>query len=208
MIATRQRRKKGNWLALILVALAVVVIGIALAWTPARAVFMDGPLKPIGDVGSTLWNVVGRPLTFAYQQQAMADKNIEIARLNDLRESDRAQLADRDRRIAALQRQIDTLVARAATPAPGVSRAPLPSVAPSRALDQGALRLIAAQWAAMQPERAAAVAATLLPERVAAILAQMSPDAAGSILEHLPPKLAAQISLLTPSVQPSPAAGQ
>jgi PilZ domain len=56
MIATRQRRKKGNRLALILVALAVVVIGIALAWTPARAVFMDGPLKPIGDVKSESHN--------------------------------------------------------------------------------------------------------------------------------------------------------
>jgi hypothetical protein len=139
------------------------------------------------------------PLTFAYQQQQITDQQTQIRQLNDQLEADRKTEADKDAQVAQLQKQIaaaaeepapatpvPAIAAAAGAGAPGTVGAPTTTVPDS-------VRLSAQQWAAMDPQHAAALVQKLPTSYVSAVFAQMSPDAVGPIMDALPPKVAALI---------------
>jgi TolA-binding protein len=204
MIVTRQRVKKKSSLPILLPIAAIVMLAVALTWPPSRNFIVNGPLKPVANVAIGAWSVVARPLTFAYQQQQITDRNVEIKQLNDKLESERKDTSSKDAQVAQLQKQLTDLQnqpAEAATAAPvkplaNASGAPgaIPgaaAAAPDTTTE--AIKRTAAQWAAMDPEKAAAVIAKLPETYDAQVLAQMPADSVGPIMDALPAGLAARI---------------
>ena len=199
MIVTRQRVKKKSWLPILLPLAALAMLAVALGWQPSRNVILNGPLKPFSNIVVSFWGTVSRPLTFAYQQQQITDRNIQVKQLNDQLEAQRKAEADKDQQVQTLQRAAAAANAQPAvvspTPAPVVRAtaaggAPVISdISPERA----ALQKAGQQWAAMDPEKAAALVATLPEDYVAQVFAQMSPDDVGPILDQMPAKQAARI---------------
>jgi hypothetical protein len=120
MIVTRQRKQKKSSLPILLPIAAIAMLVIALTWPPSRNFITNGPLKPVVTVFDGIWGTVSRPLSFAYQQQQITDKNSDIKTLNDKLEADRKAQDDKDAQIASLQKQIAANAAEAAeaTPAP------------------------------------------------------------------------------------------
>lgn len=90
MIVTRQRKQKKSSLPILL---------------PNAT---NGSLKPVATVFDGVWGVISRPLSFAYQQQQITDRNQDIKTLNDKLEADRKAAADKD-----AQRQIATAMGEA-----------------------------------------------------------------------------------------------
>ena len=121
MIVTRQRKKKQSSLPILLPIAAIAMLAIALTWPPSRNFITNGPLKPVATVFDGVWGVVSRPLSFAYQQQQITDRNQQIKDLNDKLETDRKAPDAKDAQVAQLQKQIAAINAQpeAATPAPG-----------------------------------------------------------------------------------------
>ena len=202
MIVTRQRKQKKSSLPILLPIAAIAMLVIALTWPPSRNFITNGPLKPVATVFDGVWGVVSRPLSFAYQQQQITDRNQNIKSLNDKLESDRKTAADKDAQIATLQKQIATAQAEpgaASTPAaalPGAAQAGAaagPAGAPVATQASTAIRLAAQQWSSMDPEKAAALVQKLPTSYVSAVFAQMSPDSVGPIMDALPAKVAALI---------------
>jgi flagellar motility protein MotE (MotC chaperone) len=201
MIVTRQRKQKKSSLPILLPIAAIVMLGVALAWPPSRNIILNGPLKPFSNIVLSFWGTVSRPLTFAYQQQEITDRNIQVKQLNDQLEADRKTSADKDQQVQSLQRA----VAAANAQPPEVTPSPAPVVRPAAAAAGGAVALSAIsperaalqktgqQWAAMDPEKAAALIGTLPDDYVAQVFAQMSPDDVGPIMDNLSAKQAARI---------------
>jgi hypothetical protein len=201
MIVTRQRKQKKSSLPILLPIAAIAMLVIALTWPPSRNFITNGPLKPVATVVDGVWGVVSKPLTFAYQQQQITDRNTDIKTLNDKLETDRKAAADKDAQIAALQKQIAANAAQpdTSTPAPttplaqGAVANPAAPGAPAAAAGSDAIRRNAQQWSSMDPEKAAALVQKLPTGYVSAVFAQMSPDSVGPIMDALPPKVAALI---------------
>jgi hypothetical protein len=200
MIVTRQRKQKKSSLPILLPIAAIAMLVIALTWPPSRNFITNGPLKPVATVFDTVWGTISMPLTFAYQQQQITDQQTQIRQLNDQLEADRKTEADKDAQVAALQKQIAGAAdeSAAATPAPAIAAAAPGAGAPGAAGAPAAtvpdsVRLSAQQWAAMDPQRAAALVQKLPTAYVSAVFAQMSPDSVGPIMDALPPKVAALI---------------
>jgi flagellar motility protein MotE (MotC chaperone) len=202
MIVTRQRKQKKSSLPILLPIAAIVMLGVALAWPPSRNIILNGPLKPFSNIVLSFWGTVSRPLTFAYQQQEITDRNIQVKQLNDQLEADRKTSADKDQQVQSLQRA----VAAANAQPPEVTPSPAPVVRPAAATAAGgavalsaisperaALQKTGQQWAAMDPEKAAALIGTLPDDYVAQVFAQMSPDDVGPIMDNLSAKQAARI---------------
>jgi hypothetical protein len=203
MIVTRQRKQKKSSLPILLPIAAIVMLVIAVTWPPSHNFIVNGPLKPVATVVDGVWSVVSKPLTFAYQQQQITERNQNIKSLNDKLETDRKAQADKDAQIAQLQKTIAANAAQpdSATPAPAgavpagqiAANAANPGGAPAQASGADAIRRNAQQWSAMDPEKAAALVQKLPTGYVSAVFAQMSPDSVGPIMDALPPKVAALI---------------
>jgi hypothetical protein len=221
MIATRQRKqKKGSLLPVLLPIAAIAMLIVALTWGPSRSFITNGPLHPVANVADSIWATVSRPLTFAYQQQQITDRNVQVKQLNDKLETDRKTADAKDAQIASLQKQITTIQAESAeapSPAPGPSGASAPGAAaatggvpgaPAPSPDAAAIALAAKQWSAMDPERAAALAQKLPEAYDAQVFAQMSPDNVGPIMDALPSTFAAKIVQSGPQAQISAQTGR
>jgi len=201
MIVTRQRKQKKSSLPILLPIAAIAMLAIALTWPPSRNFITNGPLKPVATVFDAVWGTISRPLSFAYQQQQITDRNQEIKTLNDQLESDRKAAADKDAQVAQLQKQIASDEAQpqpsAAAAVPAAGQAPnaagAAGGAAAAAPASDAIRRAAAQWSAMDPAKAAALVQKLPTSYVSSVFAQMSPDAVGPIMDALPPKVAALI---------------
>jgi hypothetical protein len=202
MIVTRQRKKKQSSLPILLPIAAIAMLAIALTWPPSRNFITNGPLKPVATVFDGVWGTVSRPLSFAYQQQQITDRNQSIKTLNDKLESDRKAQDDKDAQISQLQKQIAAANAEPAEPTPApagpivgqpAGAAAAAGGAPSQPTASDAVRRDAQQWSAMDPETAAALVQKLPTNFVSTVFAQMSPDSVGPIMDALPPKVAALI---------------
>jgi flagellar motility protein MotE (MotC chaperone) len=201
MIVTRQRAKKKNSLPILLPIAAIAMMAVALGWPPSRNIILNGPLKPFSNVVLSFWGTISRPLTFAYQQQQITDRNVEIKQLNDRLEAQRKTVSDKDQQVQALQRAVTAANAQPAevTPTPAAVVRQPSAAAGAVALgaevspEKVALKRTGQQWTAMDPEKAAALVQTLPNGYVAQVFAQMSPDDVGPIMDALPSKVAARI---------------
>jgi hypothetical protein len=205
MIVTRQRKKKQSSLPILLPIAAIAMLVIALTWPPSRNFITNGPLKPVATVFDGVWGTMSRPLSFAYQQQQITDRNQQIKDLNDKLESDRKAQSDKDAQVLQLQKQIAAInnQPEPSTPAPaaplngqsGVAGGAIPGAGgPAAAAPASdAVHRAAQQWSAMDPEKAAALVQKLPTSYVSAVFAQMSPDSVGPIMDALPSKVAALI---------------
>jgi hypothetical protein len=210
VIVTRHRKRRRHMLrrfGLPLLALAALVF--AVTWPPSQRVIANGPLKPAWNAGQNVVAVVGRPFSFAAERQKIVDRNRTIRDLNGQLEQERQAKVDADTRIKQLQQQVASLSAPSVTPkvsplpaapknavpaaassaAPGFTGA---SPAPVTTADDA--KRLAATWAAMEPEKAAAMIQRLPDDEVTRVLAQMDTDSAGEIMSALPPAVAARIS--------------
>ena len=212
MIVTRQRKQKKSVLPILLPVAAIAMLVVALSWAPSRTFITSGPLHPVAAALEPGWSTVARPLTFAYQQQQITDRNVQIKQLNDKLESDRKAVADKDAQVATLQKQIAAAQGQPAAPKPAPAQpaaaaapvAPPGSAAtPAAPAASDAVHRTAQQWAAMDPEKAAALAQKLPQSYDAAVFAQMSPDNVGPIMDALPPTFAAKVVQSGPPAQVS-----
>ncbi len=203
MIVTRQRRRRAHPERVVIPLLIVVLLGALLALPPVQHVLSSGPLKPLWIAASGAGQTVGRPLTFAAQQQTITDRNREIQTLDAQLEAQRTIAAADDARIQRLQRRLAAVEnAPRPTAEPALVRPPAPApfgaAASGDASSNGASaaddKRLAATWAAMEPEKAAALLVRLPDDQVGPVLAQMDPDSAGAIMDALPPAAAARIS--------------
>jgi flagellar motility protein MotE (MotC chaperone) len=209
VIVTRKRQRRshpGRWMILFL---ALALLTAALSWPPSQRALANGPLRPVWNAGAGIGSVVVRPLTFAGQQQTIADRNRELRDLNDRLEQQRQAKADADARAQKLQQQVTALANQpletpvpaprpVATAAAGLAAAP--GTATAATADE---KRLAATWAAMEPEKAAAVVQHLPDDAVTRVLAQMDADSAGAIMNALPASAAARISRAVAQVQPA-----
>jgi flagellar motility protein MotE (MotC chaperone) len=212
MMVTRQRPKKIPWGRILLPVAAIGAFAFALWWTPSRTFLANGPLRPLFGAAGNAASTVGKPLSFAYQQQQLADRQREIRRLNDALEADRKSQEAKDERITALQAQVAQLesgpkptpaaaLARSATAGAGGTADPASAADPAGAAaaadpasSAADVKRTAAYWASMDAEKAAAIAQRLPDDEVNRIFAQMPPDAVGDIMNALPPKFAARLT--------------
>ena len=202
MIVTRRRGRKTNLRPLLLPVIAIVALAVALIWPPSHKAIVDGPLAP-------LWSNIaqlGRPFSFAYQNQVIADRNREIKSLNDRLEGDRKTVAERDSKIGALQDTLKRIqnAPSPATPAPTIARAAPVAGAASASTLGGAtgqtapqpddVGRVAAYWGGMEADKAAAIVQRLPENYVVRIFNKMTPDQVGEILAALPAAVAARLS--------------
>jgi flagellar motility protein MotE (MotC chaperone) len=201
MIVTRRRQRRPSSGRFIVPLLALAALAFAFAWPPSQRVIANGPLKPVWNAGADAGAVVTRPLSFAGQQQAIADRNREIRDLDVRLDQERRAKADAEARAQALQQHL-TALANQPPPAVAAPPHPVPTAAAAGAAAafagaapaNGETRRLAATWAAMEPEQAAAVVQRLPDDQVSRVLGQMDADSAGAILNALPPGIAARIS--------------
>jgi hypothetical protein len=210
VIVTRRRRRRSRLGRFLLPLLALVALAVALAWPPSHNAIANGPLKPVWTAAGSVLGVAAKPLTFAAQQQSLTDRNREIRALNGQLEQSRQAQATDDARVAQMQQQVDTL---AREPRPTVAPLPRATGGVSGGATAGGTTLaqtggaseaespptvdekrLGQTWAAMDPEKAAAVAQRLPIDEVSRILRSMDPDEAAEILNALPPKVGAQVS--------------
>ena len=216
MIVTRQRRKPFPVGRLVLPLVAILAIIGAFIWPPSRAAITSGPLSPLWQSLGSRFAVVAAPFHFAAQNQLIARRNHEIVMLQ-------AQLADAQRSLATAQKdaaalkarvtQLDSKVAQksAKVSTPSVRPAASPgafgtsSTASSSNLAASATpddRRVAADWAAMDPSKAAKVVQRLPVPYDAKIFSLMSASDVGAILDALPPAFAARITQENPTLKP------
>jgi hypothetical protein len=213
VIVTRQRKRRPSPARYLIPLAVIAVIGFLLGWPPSQRAIANGPLKPAWNAGTNAVAVVERPLSFAGQQQTIADRNREIRDLSARLETQRQAKADADARAARLQQQMTALENRpAVTPAPVPRAIPTPAPLGAVAAAPGASatvasedeKRLAATWAAMEPEKAAAIAQRLPDAEVSRVLSAMDADSAGAIMNALPPPAAARISRAVAQVPPAP----
>ncbi len=199
MIVTRQRKRRRHLGRYAVPALILVLLAAVLAWPPARRTVAEGPLAPAWNAGASVLAVAARPLSFAAQQEQITDKNRALRELDGRLETQRKAELAADARIAQLQQQLG---AQADEPQPSPVPTPVRSAAPAELGGapgagppaSGDLKRVAATWAAMEPEKAAALIQRLPEDEVVRVLAQMDADDAAGILNVLPPALAARLS--------------
>lgn len=188
MIVTRQRRRRPNLRPLLIPLAVIAVAGVAIGYPPSRRAIASGPLA--------------RPFSLAAQQQTIAERNHRIRDLTAQLERQREETVDAEARADGLQRQ---LTAEAVAPRVAPPPAPHRRLTSPRGLIASSpadARRLAATWAAMQPENAAAVAMRLPDDLVTRVLAQMDADSAGAIMDALPTKVAARLSRDVAQVAP------
>ncbi|GAC1614114.1 MAG: hypothetical protein NVS4B13_08930 [Candidatus Elarobacter sp.] len=210
MIVTRQRKRRPHLGRLILPLLVLAALVAVLAWPPSQRVIANGPLRPVWTIASNAGGVLVRPLTFASQQQTITDRNREIRDLNGRLEVQRKAKTDADVRAQQFQQQVAALANQpheSPVPAPRAraTAAPLglgasPGAAAAASDEE---KRLAATWAAMEPEKAAAIVQRLPDGEVTRVLAQMDADSAGAIMNALPVSAAARISRAVAQVQPA-----
>ena len=208
MIVTRRRKPRSHPGRYLIALGAIAVVGFLLGWPPSQRAIANGPLHPVWNAGANAGAVVMRPLSFAGQQQTIADRNREIRDLNDRLERQRQAKADAETRTQQLQQQVAAL-ANQPHAAPVVVARPVTTPAPagvfaSTGSPSGEEKRLAAAWSAMEPEKAAAVVQRLPDDQVVRVIAAMDADSAGAILNALPPGTAARISRAVAQV-PAPA---
>ena len=193
MIVTRQRKQKQSSLPILLPIAAIAMLAVALTWPPSRNFITNGPLQARSRPSSTaFWGIVSRPLSFAYQQQQITDRNIQIKDLNDQLESG-AQGLGRQGRPGPAAAEADRRPPRpqpAEPPAAGRRRSsgrpPRPAdVASARPSSLGARsRAGPAQHGPRWTPRRPRPSSQLLPDDyVGQVFAQMSPDSVGPIMD-------------------------
>jgi flagellar motility protein MotE (MotC chaperone) len=207
VIVTRRHHRRPSSGRYIGPLVALGALAFAFMWPPSQRLIATGPLKPAWVAGSEAGGLLARPLSFAGQQQTIADRNREIRDLNVRLELERRARADAYARTQALEQRLDDLTNQP-TPAALQTAAParpLPAAAAVASASAGSgfavaapsdaqTRRLAATWAAMEPEKAAAVVERLPDDQISRVLAQMDADSAGAILNALPPASAARIS--------------
>jgi hypothetical protein len=221
VIVTRKRQRRSNPARWLVPFFVLAVLAAVLSWPPAQRVIANGPLRPAWNAGAGAGSVIARPLTFAGQQQTIADRNRELRDLNDRLEKQRLAKADADARAQKLQQQVAALANQpqetavlaprpVATAAAGFAAASGGAAASGAATASGAAaaptadeKRLAATWAAMEPEKAAAVVQRLPDDEVTRVLGQMDADSAGAIMNALPANVAARISRAVAQVQPA-----
>jgi len=209
VIVTRQRRKPFPWKRFLLPVVAIALVLFALWWAPSRSVVTAGPLAPAWQAGQNAWNAVAAPFHFAAQNQAITDRNRQIAALQTQLANAQNAAQGKDKQIASLQQQIDQLESQAAAArgSAGAPRSSLPRPAATESAFAGPagvtpdVQKAAQYWTSMDPENAAKVARRLPPSYVARVFAQMQPDAVGAILDALPPAFAAKLTQEHPDIQ-------
>lgn len=203
MIVTRQRKRRPNLARVLIPLAAIAVVGFVFGFAPSRHAIATGPLGPVWNAGAHAFAFVARPLSFVAQQQSIAERNHRIRDLSAQLERQREEAQDAEARADGLQRQLgaalaESKVAPQADPHPRRLTRPRAFGASSPADE----RRLAATWAAMQPENAAAVAMRLPDDLVMRVLAQMDPDSAGAIMDALPTKVAVRLSRAVAQVAP------
>jgi len=199
VIITRQRKRRRHVGRIVVPLLIVAVVGFLIGFPPTQRLIANGPLRPAWLAGASVVAVVTRPLSFAGQQAVIADRNREIRALNARLDAQRAAKDDADARATALQQQ---LAAAQEAPVEAPPAAPLVHARPRSdgaafrtAADGGAGdNRLASTWAAMDPDKAAALVQRLPQDEVVRVLARMDADSAAAILSALPPGVAARIS--------------
>ncbi len=190
MIPTRRRAKRFPWARLFTVIAVVAMLPLLLLIPPIhRVVFTDRTNAALQKAAA--------PLTVAGAMQRAADRDREIKRLQEKRESDRQSLAARDASITNLQQTVNQLQDELASSA---SKHDTPKARPSgtpggfgpATVDD--VHRTAQTWAAMDPERAAAIVGRVPESYAVKVLGAMPSDTAGEILAALPPGLAARLS--------------
>jgi MgtE intracellular N domain len=202
VIVTRRRRRRSNLGRFLLPLTALGALAVALAWPPSHDAIANGPLKPVWAVGGRVLATVGTPFHFAAQQQTITERNQTIRDLNGRLEQQRAAVAAGDARVQQLQQQVSALNGQPhPTPIPSVrpTTAPAGTAALAPAGGQAAAasegdRRAAATWAAMEPEKAAAIVQRLPDEQVVRVLALMDADSAAQIMNVLPANVAARLN--------------
>jgi flagellar motility protein MotE (MotC chaperone) len=212
VIVTRQRRRRLHLGRYLVPLLALGALGFVLSFPPTQRAIANGPLKPAWTVGANAGGVLVRPFTFAAQQETINERNRKIQDLDGQLEAQRRAKADADARVQQLQQQVSAL---ANQPHPAPVPAARVTVAPSAlAGAPGAAgaaqhpasddeKRLAATWAAMEPEKAAAIVQRLPDDEVTRVLAQMDADAAGAIMNALPASVAARISRAVAQIPPA-----
>jgi flagellar motility protein MotE (MotC chaperone) len=195
VIITRQRKRRRNLKAIVIPLLIVAAIGFLIGFPPTARIIANSPLRPVWVAGAHAYAVAERPLTFAGQQATIADRNREIRDLNARLDTARQAKADADARASQLQRELAAANERPIdTPAPAAR----PRAAASPGVGTPAVNpadgRVAATWAAMEPEKAAALVQRMPEDAAVRVLAQMDTDSAGAILNALPPAVAARLS--------------
>ena len=210
MIVTRHRKQRHHSARYLIPLAVLVVLAAALAWPPSQRVIANGPLHPVWSAGASTGGVLTRPLSFAAQQQTITDRYRQIRDLDAQLESQRQAKAVAETRAQELQQQLAAVANQpheTPVPAPRRTSAPALGVTPAVGTAAGAgsadERRLAATWAAMEPEKAAAIVQRLPDDAVTRVLAQMDADSAGAIMNALPATAAARISRAVAQVPPS-----
>jgi flagellar motility protein MotE (MotC chaperone) len=213
VIVTRHRKARPHPARFLVPLGAVAAIVAAFAWPPSHRAIANGPLAPVWSATASTGGVIARPLTFAGQQQTITDRNREIRDLDAQLERAREAKAEAEARVQHLQQQLATLANQPReTPAPAPRATTAPSIGggiasagsgSAAATAHADDRRLAATWAAMEPEKAAAIVQRLPEDAVTRVLAQMDADSAGAIMNALPASAAARISRAVAQVPPS-----
>jgi len=202
MIVTRRRDRKANFRPLLLPVIAIIALAVALVWPPSHKIIVDGPLAPFWSATAQL----GRPFSFAYQNQVIVDRNREIKRLNDQLELNRKTVADRDAKIGTLQDTLKRIqnAPSPATPAPALAKTAANRAAGATGITSATgtqtapqpddIGRVASYWGGMEADKAAAIVQRLPDDYVVRIFQKMSPDQVGEILAALPASVAARLS--------------
>jgi len=199
MIVTRRRPKRRNYGKIVLPVLALLALAGALYWPPSHRAIFEGPLKPVWGLLGAAGNQAAKPLTFAAQQQQIADQNRKLRDAAALREADRKDKEEKDAQIAALRSQVVQLQnTEKATPEPTPVAKPTAAAADLGVAGAAAvpddIRRTAAYWSSMDADKAAAIAQKLPDDYVNRVFAQMSPDSVADIMNALPAATAARLA--------------
>jgi flagellar motility protein MotE (MotC chaperone) len=209
VIVTRHRRARPHPARYLLPLGAIAVLTAALLWPPSHRVIANGPLQPVWSATASTGGVIARPLSFAGQQETITERNREIRDLEAQLEQQREAKAVAEARTQQLQRQLTALANQpheVPAPAPRATVAPAAGIAAatgSAATSANAdARRLATTWAAMEPEKAAAIVQRMPDDAVTRVLAQMDAESAGAIMNALPAGAAARISRAVAQVPP------
>jgi flagellar motility protein MotE (MotC chaperone) len=220
VIVTRHRKRRSNAGRILIPLLVLAVLAAALTWPPSQRAIANGPLRPVWTVGSNTGSLLVRPLTFAAQQQTIADRNRELRELSARLEQQRKAKADADAKAQQLRQQVTALANQpqeTPIPAPRPRATAADGFAAQTAGTTGGgtataavtaatadEKRLAATWAAMEPEKAAAIVQRLPDDAATRVLAAMDADSAGAIMNALPANVAARISRAVAQVPSAP----
>jgi flagellar motility protein MotE (MotC chaperone) len=201
VIVTRHRKARPHPARYLIPLGALGVLAAALLWPPSQRVIANGPLQPVWSATASTSGVIARPLSFAGQQQTITERNREIRDLEVQLEQQREAKAAAESRTQQLQQQLTALANQPhETPAPAprakaASAVGVAGTSGAAATSANAdARRLATTWAAMEPEKAAAIVQRMPDDAVTRVLGQMDAESAGAIMNALPASAAARIS--------------